>query len=205
MIEPPITIDLPQPALKRPQGMARWLLKTPLLVYRLGLGRLMPPTLLILTTTGRHSGQPHRAVLETRRHGSKQYIVSLWGRRADWYRNLVDHPLVRVQVAGRDFPACAQPIASPDELWRVLRLFRKSNPLVDAILENMTGFHAHASPADLRDAHDRLTGVRLDPAASEDAPPGVRPDLAWVWGALLAVLGALITLALWQRRARRRP
>ncbi len=202
MTEPTITIDLPAPALKRPQGIARWLLKAPLLAYRLGLGRLMPATLLVLTTTGRRSGLPHRAILETRRHGSKQYIVSLWGSRADWYRNLADHPLVRVQVAGRDFPARAQPITSPDELWRVLRLFRKSNPLIDAILENTTGIHAHVAPADLQDAHDRLAGVRLDPAASEDAPPGVRPDLAWAWGVLLAVIGALITLSLWRRRVR---
>mgnify|MGYP005842664017 CR=1 FL=1 len=199
MSEPPITVEPIRPVLAYPGGLARRALKAPLLLYRLGLGRLLPPTILLLTTTGRRSGRPRTAALESRRHGSKLYVVSIWGTRADWYRNLLADPLVRVQVGGRSFAGRAVPIADANELWRVLHLFRRGNPLLDAILEGTAGLTLSAHPHDLDRHRERLAGVRLEPADAPDAPPALRPDLAWLWGVGLALVVGLVAVT-WRRR-----
>ena len=176
-------------------------LQSPVLLYRLGLGWLLPPTIILLTTKGRRSGRPHTAALESRRHGSKLYVVSIWGRQADWYQNLLADPVVRVQQGRRSFVARAQPINDADELWRVLHLFRKGNPLLDPILEGTTGLSTSATPDDLHLSRERLAGVRLR-TSGEPGPAGVQPDLAWVWGVLLVTLIGLAAL-IWRRAGRR--
>ena len=52
----------------------------------LGLAPLIGRSFLLLTTTGRKSGRPRRAMLEYHTLGSRRYITSAWGARADWYR-----------------------------------------------------------------------------------------------------------------------
>ena len=65
-----------------PQGLGRWLLRLPLLLYRLGLGWLANSfRLMVLTTWGRKSGLPRHTAIEYRAHGSKIYVISAWGSR----------------------------------------------------------------------------------------------------------------------------
>jgi deazaflavin-dependent oxidoreductase (nitroreductase family) len=80
---------------------------------------------LILTTTGRRSGEPRSTPLIYGRHGDDYLVVaSKGGAPADpaWYRNLVEHPDVIVQVKGDRFAAKAR-TASPQEkpaLWSTM-------------------------------------------------------------------------------------
>lgn len=201
MTELPISLDAPQALFGYPTGAGKILLRAPLLLYRLGLGWTLPPTVLVLTTTGRRSGQPRPVPLEVRRHGSKRYVISAWGTRADWYQNARAAPLVRVQQGRHNFAVRAVPLEDRDELWRVVRLFRKGNPFIDRLLRGTAGLAADATPYDLFRARDRLAGLRLDPASPEDvseanvaAPPPVRADLAWLWAVLAGALLALIML-----------
>src|SRR4051812_31768095 len=80
---------------------------------------------LILTTTGRRSGEPRSTPLIYGRHGDDYLVVASKGG-ADappaWYRNLVEHPEVDVQVKGDRFRARAR-TATPEEkpeLWRTM-------------------------------------------------------------------------------------
>lgn len=199
MRQPEAVATFPNGLWAYPRGVMRWALKAPILLHRLGLGWLMPPTLVLLTTTGRRSGLPRTTALEARRHGSKLYVISAWGTRAEWYRNLLADPVVRVQQGGRSYVARAVPIQDRDELWRALRLFRKNNPLVDPILAGTAGIPAAIMPDDPALAGERLAGVRLQEVEGP-GPAGVRPDLAWVWGAL--AMGGLVVAALALRRCR---
>ena len=80
---------------------------------------------LILTTTGRRSGEPRSTPLIYGRHGEDYLVVaSKGGAPADpaWYRNLSEHPEVTVQVKGDRFPAKARTATSEEkpELWTTM-------------------------------------------------------------------------------------
>ena len=91
------------------------------LVYRLtggilgahlGLGRF-----LLLTTTGRKSGQRHTIPIAYFEDLGERYIVaSNWGneRHAAWYLNILADPQVEVQLGFRHYAATA--VETPPEL-----------------------------------------------------------------------------------------
>jgi deazaflavin-dependent oxidoreductase (nitroreductase family) len=77
---------------------------------------------LILTTTGRRSGEQRSTPLIYGRHGDDYLVVASKGGAPEdpaWYLNLSDQPEVHVQVLGDRFSAHAR-TATPDEkpeLW----------------------------------------------------------------------------------------
>jgi deazaflavin-dependent oxidoreductase (nitroreductase family) len=82
-------------------------------------------TVLILTTTGRRSGEERSTPLIYQRHGDDYLVVASKGGSPEppaWYRNLQADPEVRVQVKGDRFAARAR-TARPDEkpeLWQTM-------------------------------------------------------------------------------------
>ena len=91
----------------------RTLVRAPILLYRAGLGFLLGSRMLMLEHTGRVSGAAREVVLEvTDRPGPGRYVVvSGFGERAQWYRNVLARPAVRVSVGRRrSVPATATPL-----------------------------------------------------------------------------------------------
>lgn len=80
-------------------------------------------TVLILTTTGRRSGEPRSTPLIYGRDGEDYVVVASKGGDEDhpsWYLNLVADPRVEVQVLADRFAARAR-TATPEEkprLWQ---------------------------------------------------------------------------------------
>jgi deazaflavin-dependent oxidoreductase (nitroreductase family) len=80
---------------------------------------------LILTTTGRRSGQRRQTPLIYGRHGDDYLVVASKGgapEQPDWYRNLETNPEVEIQVKGSKLQANAR-TASPEEkgeLWAIM-------------------------------------------------------------------------------------
>jgi len=80
-------------------------------------------SILVLTTTGRRSGEARKNALIFRPHGDDYLIVASKGgapEPPDWYRNLQDNPDVQVQIKGDKFAARAR-TATADEkpqLWQ---------------------------------------------------------------------------------------
>ncbi|MFD0687428.1 nitroreductase family deazaflavin-dependent oxidoreductase [Actinomadura fibrosa] len=78
---------------------------------------------LLLTTTGRRSGQPRTTPLIYQQEGDAYLVVASNGGADEpplWYRNLEANPEVRVQVKGDKFTARAR-TATPEEkpaLWK---------------------------------------------------------------------------------------
>ena len=77
---------------------------------------------LILTTLGRRSGKPRRLALIYSQDGDRYVVVASKGgadQHPEWYRNLLEHPEVQVQVMADRFRARAR-TATPEEherLW----------------------------------------------------------------------------------------
>jgi deazaflavin-dependent oxidoreductase (nitroreductase family) len=82
-------------------------------------------TVLILTTTGRKSGESRSTPLIYGTHGEDHLVVASKGGAPEppaWYLNLVERPDVTVQVLGDRFAAHAR-TATPEEkpeLWSTM-------------------------------------------------------------------------------------
>ena len=116
---------------RRPGLLMRWIYRAPVVLYRMGLGGLMFGQVM-LTTVGRKSGRPRRAVVDVLKHDAgtdTYYVVSAYGGGSDWYRNLEANPEVRVQVGWRRFAARAIPLPEQEaeemflDFWRRHRLY----------------------------------------------------------------------------------
>ena len=86
--------------------------------------RLAHHDMLLLTTTGRHSGHSHTVpLLYLRVKGDLAVIASYGGhpQHPDWYRNLLADRRAEVQVEGERFPVIAR-TADPAERRRLWAL-----------------------------------------------------------------------------------
>ncbi len=192
--------DTPKLFIPYPQGLGRALLRSPILLQRLGFGRLLDLFhIMILTTRGHRSGQPRYTPVEYRRHGRKYYVISAWGSRPHWFRNLSADANATLCQGKRTFAARAQVVESSSEALMVLHLFRRPNPLVyDAILARVGNVQA-LDPRQLPDLAHQYTIIRFDPQTEDPVLPSPPDDLRWVvwaagvFGLLLVILGVLRT------------
>ena len=68
-----------------------------------------------LTTTGRHTGQPHRIEIWFALADGVAYLLSGGGDRSDWVRNLLISPEVTLQIGERRKATRARMVTDPDE------------------------------------------------------------------------------------------
>ncbi len=90
-------------------------------------------TTLLLTTTGRRSGQPRTTPLIYQPDGENFLVVASAGGADEppqWYRNLQADPRVTVQVRDRVFRAHARD-ATPEEKPRMWQLMARTWPAYD--------------------------------------------------------------------------
>jgi deazaflavin-dependent oxidoreductase (nitroreductase family) len=109
---------------------ARTLARAPIGLYDAGYGCLLGHRCLMLEHTGRISGRPRFVVLEVvrRTDGGRYAVASGRGTAADWYRNVIKEPQVRVSVGRlRRVPAVARPL-DHDEGRAVLEAYRTERP-----------------------------------------------------------------------------
>ncbi|MEU3837021.1 nitroreductase/quinone reductase family protein [Streptomyces microflavus] len=94
--------------------------------FRANAGKVGGPfagsDLLLLTTTGARTGQPHTTPLGHVRDGDRLLVVgSNLGapHHPDWYHNLLAHPTVQVELGDEEFQTVAVPAEGPrrDELF----------------------------------------------------------------------------------------
>ena len=103
-------------------------------IYRLTggrfVGRVGKAPILLLTTTGRRSGQPRTAPLLYLEDGDQLAIVASFGgqpKHPVWYLNLTTNPEVDVQVGRERFTATAR-TATTEERARLWPLFVEMYP-----------------------------------------------------------------------------
>jgi len=68
-----------------------------------------------LTTTGRHSGQPHRIEIWFALANGTAYFLSGGGDRSDWVRNLEISPDVVLEIGAEKRTTKARVVGDPDE------------------------------------------------------------------------------------------
>ncbi|MFG2679302.1 nitroreductase/quinone reductase family protein [Streptomyces sp. NPDC048392] len=91
------------------------------------------PGQTLLETTGRVSGLPRRTPVGGRRVGDSFWLVSEFGERSQYVRNIRADPRVRVRVRGRWHPGTAHLLPDDDPLARLRRLPRLNGMAVRAM------------------------------------------------------------------------
>lgn len=122
----------------------RWLVRAPIWVYRARLGAIFGHRLLMLEHVGRKTGLRRFVVLEVVDHptADRYVVVSGFGTRAQWFRNVEATPQVRVYLASRaSVPATARRLdeaAGADALGRYAyahpRAWAKLRPVLEGTL-----------------------------------------------------------------------
>jgi deazaflavin-dependent oxidoreductase (nitroreductase family) len=99
---------------------------------------LPTPSVVILETTGRRSGQPRRVPVTRMIEGDTLWIVTEHGRRASYVRNIEADARVRVRVGRRWRAGTARVLVDDD--WRA-RQRRMPNRLNSAMVRAMGTEH----------------------------------------------------------------
>ena len=77
-----------------------------------------------LTVTGRTSGREISIPVWFVRDGDTLYLVPVNGSDSDWYKNLLEHPTIRLSEGNADLSARATPITDPAKVEQILDKFR---------------------------------------------------------------------------------
>jgi deazaflavin-dependent oxidoreductase (nitroreductase family) len=91
----------------------RWIVRAPVTLYRARAGFVFGTRMLMLEHTGRKTGARRYVVLEVidRPRPGTYVVVSGFGTRAQWFRNVRADPRVRVWLGSRrPAPATARPL-----------------------------------------------------------------------------------------------
>lgn len=90
------------------------------------------PRMTLLETTGRVSGEPRTTPVGGRRVGNQFWLVSEFGERSQYVRNIRANPRVRVRLKGRWYPGVAVPMPEDDARARLQSLPRGNSAAVAA-------------------------------------------------------------------------
>ena len=85
----------------KPKGVMRWFLRVPIWLYRMRLGWMMSNRFIMLHHTGRKTGKTRYAVVEVvhfDRENNIYTIASGWGKKSDWYQNIIKKPDIVVST-----------------------------------------------------------------------------------------------------------
>lgn len=149
---------------KPPRGLSRIFYRFPIMLYRMGLGSLMGKRMLLLEHMGRKSGKKRRAVLEIIRHDPTVgvfYVVSGFGKRSDWIRNVEANPDVRINVAGKSSPAIAALLNQERTAAEILDYAERNPKLIRVLADRLLGYKLDDTKEDLLQLASNLQVVRF--------------------------------------------
>lgn len=184
----------PENSLPYPKGIiGKLIFKTPLLMIRLGLQPLMGDTFMVITHTGRKSGEPRHTMTEMHlADNGKLYAPCAYGERAQWYKNIKADSRVTVQIAHETFSAHARRVTDDDELLMVIDLLTRRNKFIETYLGRLG---IENTPESILANKDKLYFITYD-RTTNTTPPPLEADLKWMW----LILPFLPLLVWWAKR-----
>jgi deazaflavin-dependent oxidoreductase (nitroreductase family) len=175
-------------------------------IFRLGLGRFVgnPASgyYMVVRTVGRKTGRTRYAPVTYAIFGGCVYCLAGYGRTANWYRNAVAAPNIRLILPGRRLDGRAEEVTDPVErLTAIRRIFRNAGLM--GFTEGFDPFRDSDETVRARTAEMPVLRVRPADAVRGGAfDPGGRGWLL-VPGVLSGLVGAAIVMRL--RGPSRRP
>jgi deazaflavin-dependent oxidoreductase (nitroreductase family) len=161
----------PQPSQPHPPtGILHVLLTIPNALYAVHLGRLLGHRFLLLTHRGRKSGQLRRVVLEVVRYDAatgESIVAAGWGRRTQWYLNVLAGGVVEVSTAGRTYRPALREVEVEEAIaiWADYeRRMRFAGPVIRRVLSGLLGWRYDGSAEARRRAAEQLPMLAFKPA-----------------------------------------
>lgn len=174
-------------------GLSKFFFRMPVVLWRMGLGRVLPRNFLVLTTSGRKSGIPRHTMVEHWEIDGDFYFTSSWGKQAQWYKNLMADSIVTIQTARHGtVTGKAARVQEDDILARFYTHAADTSPFWKPYLDSLD---IDYTLEDFLAKKARISVIRVQPVEAVGPAP-LRADLAGVWP--LVGLGLL-----WLLRARR--
>ena len=102
-----------RPRLASTLVMLRWLFHAPRAIYAARAGPLLGHRFLLLHHRGRRTGNPHATVLEVIAWDAasrEAVVISGFGRRAQWLRNVLAAGAAEIEIARERWPAAVRPL-----------------------------------------------------------------------------------------------
>lgn len=103
-------------------------------LYDSGKGWIVGKFILLLTHTGRKSGNRYNTPLQYEKIDGAYCVGAGRGPRADWFCNLLADPHVHVRVDRVEFDCVAEPVTDPDRVADFLEYRLKRHPLMIGLM-----------------------------------------------------------------------
>lgn len=154
-----------QTARKPVTGLKKFFFRAPLFLYRIGLGGLLGQRFLLLNHTGRKSGKPRQSVLEVVNHNKATrtyYIASGFGKKSDWYLNILAQPKVDIQVGWRKLAVTAVHL-SPEASGQAMVDYARRYPTAAKNLGKLIGYDVSTEEDYRVVGRDTIPFIALEP------------------------------------------
>jgi deazaflavin-dependent oxidoreductase (nitroreductase family) len=163
----------------------RFALGLPVWLYRWRLGRLLGHRFLLLVHRGRRTGRTYETVLEVVRWDAatgESIVMSGFGRRASWFRNVEAGGALEIRIAGSCVVLPRHRVLELDEAAAVLAGYERRNrivaPVVRAVLGRLSRTGYDGSDAARARVVAELPLVAFRPRATRDPPAVARSEQA---------------------------
>jgi len=156
---------------RKPGAMALGVFRIVPALYRVGLGRFLGRTFLLLTYKGRKSGKDYRAALMVLEYNGKtgeSISLAMYGAQTGWMKNIVACPAVAVETAGKVYRP-VQLFLSEDEALGVLTRFGKAHPWRVRLATRILGWGNLQNEAELRQFVKSKPFVGFRPAPTAES------------------------------------
>lgn len=121
-------------------------------LYAIGLGPLVGRIVLLLTTTGRKSGQKRVTPLQYEEIDGLYYLGAARGLKADWVRNIQANPQVELRVGAKYFRGCAEVVNDPAQFADFMEVRLERHPrMIGLIMEKAHGLPRRPGRAQLEE------------------------------------------------------
>jgi len=125
--------------MKNIQRIHRWL-------YGMGFGPIVGKVILLLTTSGRKSGEKRVTPLQYEEIDGKYFLGSARGTKADWYRNIEADGRVEVRVKKRHFRGAAETVTDSARIADFLETRLRRHPfMMGLLMQKVHGLPKHPS------------------------------------------------------------
>lgn len=122
--------ELRQERAGSPTGWRRLLFRSPIPIFRAGLGFLFGSRLTMLEHKGRKTGQIRRTILEVAaNHPDAVYVAAAWGAEAQWLKNVMADPRVTFYVGARKYETVAE-MVSDEQALELMGEYAEEHPQV---------------------------------------------------------------------------
>lgn len=134
--------------------------RSPIFLYRSGLGWILGRRFMLLTHIGRRTGKVRRTVLAVLRFDpqTKEIMaISAWSAN-DWYLNIQASPALQVEI-GLIHYVPEQRTLSPEEIATLFEEYRYKHPIFSRIVCQIPGWKWNSSHEEFLDLARTLRGV----------------------------------------------